>query len=145
MVRNSLDNAGGSGLIPGLGRSLEEEMGTHSSNLALDWEIPWTEEPAGLQFMGPQRVDMTKKLSTYFIYSKMLLFICLVISNFSGPPWTPDFPVIHYLSEFAQTCVHWVGDAIQPSHPLLPSSLPALNLSKNQGFFPMSWLFTSGG
>ena len=34
--------------------SLEEEMATHSSILA--WEIPWTEEPAGLQSMGSQRV-----------------------------------------------------------------------------------------
>ena len=33
---------------------LEEEMATHSSILA--WEIPWTEEPGGLQFMGTQRV-----------------------------------------------------------------------------------------
>ena len=33
---------------------LEEEMTTHSS--ILDWEIPWTEEPGGLQFMGSQRV-----------------------------------------------------------------------------------------
>ena len=32
----------------------EEEMTTHSSNLA--WEIPWTEKPGGLQSMGPQRV-----------------------------------------------------------------------------------------
>ena len=33
---------------------LEEEMATHTSILA--WEIPWTEEPGGLQFMGSQRV-----------------------------------------------------------------------------------------
>ena len=38
---------------------------------------------------------------------------------------TPGFPALHYLSELAQTHVHWVGDAIQPSHPLLPSSPPA--------------------
>ena len=38
---------------------------------------------------------------------------------------TPGFPTLHYLSELAQTHVHWVGDAIQPSHPLLPSSPPA--------------------
>ena len=30
---------------------------------------------------------------------------------------TPGFPVLHHLLEFVQTCVHWVGDAIQPSHP----------------------------
>ena len=40
-------------LIPGLGRSLEEGMATHSSVLA--WRIPWTEEPGGLQSMGSQR------------------------------------------------------------------------------------------
>ena len=34
----------------------------------------------------------------------------------------PGFPVLHYLLEFAQTHVHWVSDAIQPSHPLLPIS-----------------------
>ena len=41
---------------------------------------------------------------------------------------TPGFPVLHYLPEFAQTPVHLVGDAIQPSHPLLPPFL-ALILS----------------
>ena len=45
---------------------------------------------------------------------------------------TPGFPVLHYLLEFTQTHVYWVGDAIQPSHPLLPPS-PALNLSQHQG------------
>ena len=41
---------------------------------------------------------------------------------------TPGFPVLHYLLVFAQTHVHWVDDAIQLSHPLLPSFPPALNL-----------------
>ena len=45
---------------------------------------------------------------------------------------TPGLPVHHKLLEFAQTHVHWVGDAIQPSHPLpLPCS-PALSLSRHQ-------------
>ena len=43
----------------------------------------------------------------------------------------PGFPVLHYLPEFAQTHVHWVGDAIQPSHPLPPPP-PALSLSQHQ-------------
>ena len=42
------------GLIPGWGKSLEEEMAAHSSILA--WRIPWTEEPGGLQSMGSERV-----------------------------------------------------------------------------------------
>ena len=45
------------------------------------------------------------------------------------------FPVLHYFLEFAQTHVHWVSDAIQISHPLLPPSPLALNLSQQQGLF----------
>ena len=52
----------------------------------------------------------------------------------------PGFPVLHYLLEFAQSPVHWVGDAIQPSHPLLLSS-PAFNLSQHQGLF--QWVSSS--
>ena len=48
---------------------------------------------------------------------------------------TPGFPVLHRLPEFAQTHVHWVGDAIQPSHPLSPPSPPAFNLSQHWGLF----------
>ena len=47
----------------------------------------------------------------------------------------PGFPVHHYLPEFAQTQIHWVDDAIQPSHPSSPASPPALNLSQHQGLF----------
>ena len=40
---------------------------------------------------------------------------------------TPGFPIHHHLPEFAQTHVHWVGDAIQPSHPVsLPSTFPSI-------------------
>ena len=45
----------------------------------------------------------------------------------------PGFSVLYYLQEFAQTEVHWVADAIQPSHLLSPPSPPALNLSQHQG------------
>ena len=47
----------------------------------------------------------------------------------------PGSPVIHYLLEFAQIHVHCIGDAIQPSHPLLPSYHSAFNLSQHQGLF----------
>ena len=47
---------------------------------------------------------------------------------------TPGLPLHHQFPEFTQTCVHWVADAIQPSHPLLSPS-PAFNLSQHQGFF----------
>ena len=45
---------------------------------------------------------------------------------------TPGLPVYHQLPEPTQTHVHWVGDAIQPSHPLSSPSPPALNLSQHQ-------------
>ena len=48
---------------------------------------------------------------------------------------TPGLPVHHQLPEFTQIHVHWVGDAIQPSHPLSSPSPPALNLSQHQGLF----------
>ena len=48
---------------------------------------------------------------------------------------TPGFPVLHYLSEFAQTHVHQVDNVIQPSHPLSLPSPPALNLSQHRGLF----------
>ena len=48
---------------------------------------------------------------------------------------TPGFLVLHQLPELAQTHVHRVGDAIQPSHPLSSPSSPALNLSQHQGLF----------
>ena len=54
---------------------------------------------------------------------------------------TPGLPVHHQLSEFTQTHVHWVGDAIQPSHPLSSPSPPALNLSQHQGLF--KWVSSS--
>ena len=53
---------------------------------------------------------------------------------------TPGLPVRHQLPESTQTHVHWVGDAIQPSRPLLSSS-PALNLSQHQGLF--KWISSS--
>ena len=46
---------------------------------------------------------------------------------------TPGSPILHYLPEFTQIHVHWVSDAIKPSHPLLPPSPLALNLSLHRG------------
>ena len=47
----------------------------------------------------------------------------------------PGLPVHHQLPEFTLTHVHWVCDAIQPSHPLSSPSPPAFNLSQHQGLF----------
>ena len=54
---------------------------------------------------------------------------------------TPGFPVLHYLPESAETHMHWVGDNIQPSYPLLTPSPPTLNLSQHQGLF--QWVSSS--
>ena len=54
---------------------------------------------------------------------------------------TPGLPVHHQLPEFTQTHVHWVRDAIQPSHPLSSPSPPDLNLSQHQGLF--KWVSSS--
>ena len=48
---------------------------------------------------------------------------------------TPGFSILHYLLEFAQTHVCSIGDATQPSLPLLPTSPSALNLSQRQSLF----------
>ena len=55
---------------------------------------------------------------------------------------TLGFLVLQYLPELAQTHVHRVGDAIQPSHPLSSPSPPSFSLSQHQGLFQMSQLFT---
>ena len=54
---------------------------------------------------------------------------------------TPGSPVLHYLPKLAQTHVHWVSDAIQPSHSLSPPSPPAFNLYQHQGLF--QWVSSS--
>ena len=64
---------------------------------------------------------------------------------------TPGLPVHHHLPEFTQTHAHWVGDAIQPSHPLSPPSSPTFNLSQFRVFsnesvlcirWPKYWSFS---
>ena len=53
----------------------------------------------------------------------------------------PGLPVHHQLPERTQTRVHWFNDAIQPSHPLPSSSLPAFNLFQHQD--PLKWVSSS--
>ena len=56
----------------------------------------------------------------------------------------PGLPVHYQLPEFTQTHVHWVGDAMQPSHPLLSPTSHA-SIFHSVRVFPMSWPFASGG
>ena len=57
---------------------------------------------------------------------------------------TPGFPVLHHLPEFAQTHVHWVNDAFQPSYPLhplllLPSICPSIRVFSNESALHIRW------
>ena len=65
---------------------------------------------------------------------------CLTLCNPMNRS-TPGLPVHHQLQEFTQTHVHWVGDIIQPSHPLSSPSPPAPNPSQHQSIF--QWVNSS--
>ena len=144
--------------------ALEKEMATHSSVLA--WGIPGMEEPGGLLSLGLHSVehdwrDLAAAAATYgvrlvgsFRKGKCILHnssvrfslvaqSCLTLCDPMNLS-TPGLPVHHQLSEFTQTHVHRVNDAIQPSHPLSSPSPPAPNPSQHQSF-PMSHLFSWGG
>ena len=64
----------------------------------------------------------------------------------------PDFPVLHYLPEYVQTDVHWIGDTMQPSHLLsspllLPSIFPSIKVFSNKSAlcsrWPKYWSFST--
>ena len=102
--------------------ALEKEMATHPSVLA--WRIPGMGEPGGLLSMGPHRVghgwSNSAAAERAYVCCCSVTKSCLTFCD----PMTcsmPGFHVLHYLSEFAQTHVHWSSDAIQLSNSL---SLP---------------------
>ena len=119
---------------------LKKGMATHSSILA--WRIPWTEESGRLQSIGLQRVRQDWAINTYCVSVQFssVAQSCLTLCDPMNHS-TPGLPVHHQLLESTQTDVHWVGNAIQPSHPLLSPSPPALNLSQHQGLF--KWVSSS--
>ena len=77
------------------------------------------------------KMTSEKELSVQF---SSVAQLCLTLCNPMDCS-TPGLPVLHRLPEFAQTHVHWVKDAIQPSHPLSCSCPPPFNLSQHQGLF----------
>ena len=149
--------------------ALEKEMATHFSVPA--WRIPGTGEPGGLSMgshrVGHDWSDLRaaalssnrRKSSESILrcYSWVIILNlaqitfsiscccsvshpCLTLCNHMDFS-TSGFPVLYCLLEFAQTHVHWVSDAIQPSHLLLSPSSLALNLSQHQGVF--QWVSSS--
>ena len=88
------------------------------------------------------KVPAVLNICVFFIY---IFFVNLIVQScptLCNPMdcTTPGFPVLHYLQKFAQTHIHWVSDAIQLSHFLLPSS-HALRLSQHQSLF--QWIGSS--
>ena len=81
-----------------------------------------------------------KAIYIYICCCSSVAQLCLTLCNPMDCS-VPGFPVLHCLPESAQTHVHWVGNAIQWSHPLSPASPPALSLSQLQGLF--QWVSSS--
>ena len=81
--------------------------------------------------------NVVKTLTSVFISSVQFSSVAQLCLTLCDPMnrSTPGLPVHHQLLESTQTHVHWVGDAIQPSHPLSSPSPSALNLSQHQGLF----------
>ena len=96
------------------------------------WELKFSMDPS---YTDPQ---CSRFISPFVQFSwdhfSSVTQLCLTICNPMDCS-IPGFPVHHQLLELTQTHVHWVGDAMQPSHPLLSPSPPALNLSQHQGLF----------
>ena len=89
------------------------------------------------------------KESSIVMHAHNVSFCCSVTQSCPAPcnPMdysTPGFPVLHHLPELVQSHVHWDGDAIQPSHPVIPFS-SCLQTSPASKSFPMSQLFPSSG
>ena len=94
-------------------------------------------------------------LSAHELQDKFLTLSSRAVSQFNSVTWLcltlcdpmdcsmPDLPVHHQLPEFTQTHVHWVSDAIQPSHLLSSPSPPTFSLSQHQGLF--KWVSSSRG
>ena len=88
-------------------------------------------------------VELLHNLAWIWVPSAISSVQSLSCVQLFATPWTAACrpPVRHQLPEFTETHLHWVGDDIQPSHPLSSSSPPAFNLSQHQGLF--KWVSSS--
>ena len=97
-------------------------QGVHSVNIINQWILP--------RLFVPKLLIQSQTVFAYQFSSVAQEYLTLCDPmDYS----TPGFPVHHQLLELTQTHVHWVSDAIQPSHPLSSPSPPAFNLSQHQG------------
>ena len=137
-------NAGDTGLIPRSGRSPGEGNGNPLQYSCLENSRERGAWGAIVHRVAKSQIQLSDwhfHFTLKFQFSSVTqscLTLCDPINHS-----TPGLPVLHYLLEFAQTHVLWVGghDTIQLFHPLLPSSPLALILSQHQGFF--QWVGSS--
>ena len=156
--RLHIPNSGGPGLIPGQGtRSQMPQLKTcmlrqrstiscaanktrHSqlNSEVIPWHVKNTWAKRSRQYTE-SKILWTHLITSVSSVAQSCPTLCDPMNRS-----TPGLPVHHQLLEFTQTHVHWVSDAIQPSHPLSAPSPPEFNLSHYQSF-QMSQLFASGG
>ena len=108
----------------------------NSSLLSLSSTSPTPSNPSGSS-QSTKLNSLANTAGSHSLFYTSVQFSCSVVSNSLWPHGLhmPGFPVRHQLPELAQTHVHPVGDAIQPSHPLLSPFPPAQNPSQHQSLF----------
>ena len=125
---------------------VKSESEVAQSCLTLSDPMDWS--PPGSSVLGIFQARVLEWVSIDYILFH-LVFTSAQLVQFTQPcpticdPMdcsTPGFPVYHWLPKLSQTHVHWVGDAIRPSHSL-SSPFPAFNLSQHQGL--VQWVSSS--
>ena len=109
-------------------------------NLWLGFSIIYSSQMPSQSFLEICPISITLQHFNVFQSVSSVTQSCPTLCNPMNHS-TPGLPVHHQLPEFTQTHVHWVGDAIQPTHPLSPLSPPAPNPSQHQSLF--QWVNSS--
>ena len=118
--------------------------------IVLDHQVTLEMKPVMLWMANLQICYSGRKNMKFYLVQVMVLFSSVQFNSVSQLCPTlcytmdcrmPGFPVRHCILEFAQTHIHRVGDAIQPSHPLSSPFLPAFSLCQHQGIF--QWVSSS--
>ena len=107
------------------------------------WEVPSSApHKAGMSCYNPDWWHTGQRGDFLLFHIPPLLCLAVLFSRpvMSDSFWPtdcsmPGLPVPHHLLKFTQVHIHCISDAIQPSHPLMPSSPSVLNLSQHQGLF----------
>ena len=94
----------------------------------------WETKQGDLRSGDTDKSQKRKVLYIEVVVAVWIAQLCLTLCSLMGCN-LPGFPVPHHLPKFAQVHVHGIGDTVQPSHPLMPSTPSAHNLSQHQGLF----------